>query len=105
MNQFDNDIPKHIKKKNSSTSKSSVKSKHKHEYVDCLLIKNGHPHKAEYCKFCGKINDLHFFETERTVNGMRRCLENNEVFEKYKDLEQFVVDDVFQKYVVLTENN
>ena len=85
MENLDNDIPKHRKKKQSSTSKSSVKSKHKHEYKEVVLIHNDKPHWATICKICGKIGDLHFFETE--------------VFEKYKDLENIVIDDIWQKYV------
>ena len=82
---IDNEIPKHRKKKQSSTSKSSTKSKHKHEYKEVLLIQNNRPHWATVCKICGKINDLHFFE--------------DEVFEKYKDLENIVIEDIWQKYV------
>lgn len=62
---FDNEVPKHIKKKKSSISKSREKSKHRHEYVDCLLIvDNKKPYKATYCKFCGKVNNVKFCETE-----------------------------------------
>ena len=82
---IENEIPKHRKKKQSSTSKSSTKSKHKHEYKEVLLIHNDRPHWATVCKICGKIGDLHFFETE--------------VFEKYKHLENIVIDDIWQKYV------
>ena len=82
---IENEIPKHRKKKQSSTSKSSTKSKHKHEYKEVLLIHNNKPHWATVCKICGKIGDLHLFETE--------------VFEKYKDLENIVIEDIWQKYV------
>ena len=82
---IDNEIPKHRKKKQSSTSKSSTKSNHKHEYKEVLLIHNDRPHWATVCKICGKIGDLHFCETE--------------VFEKYKDLEKYYIDDIWQKYV------
>ena len=106
MENINNEIPKYIKKKESSVSKSKVKSKHKHEYVDCLLVKdNDRPYKATYCKICGKIGNINFFETERTENGYFRILDNDEVFEKYKDLERFYIDDVWQKYVVLNKEN
>ena len=82
---IENDIPKHRKKKQSSTSKSGKKSKHKHEYKEVVLIHNDKPHWATVCKNCGKIGDLHFFETE--------------AFEKYKDLEKYYIDDIWQKYV------
>lgn len=56
MDYRQDEIPKHIKKKRSSVSKSKDKAKHKHEYEDCLLIENNkNPHKATYCKICGKI--------------------------------------------------
>ena len=100
---IDNEIPKHRKKKPSSASKSKEKSKHKHEYTECLLIHNNHPHRATYCKICGKIGDLHFFETERTEQGYYRSLDSDEVYEKYKDLEKIVIDDIWQKYVPINQ--
>ena len=106
MKNLDNEVPKHIKKKESSVSKSKVKSKHKHEYVDCLLVENDrYPHKAKYCKICGKIGDIKFFEAERTEDGYYMVLDTDEVFEKYKDLEKFYVDDIWQKYVMLDEES
>ena len=45
------------------------------------------------------IGDLHFFETERTEQGYYRNLDADEVFEKYKHLENIVIDDIWQKYV------
>lgn len=93
---FDNEVPKHIKKKKSSVSKS----KHRHEYIDCLLIEDdGKPHKATYCKICGKIGDIKFCETEKTDHGTYRMLNTQEVFEKYKEILQISVKDIFQKYV------
>ena len=106
MKNLDNEIPKYIKKKESSVSKSKVKSKHKHKYVDCLLIKdNDRPYKSTYCRICGKIGDIHFFETERTEDGYYRVLDTDEVFEKYKYLEKIYVEDIWQKYVVLDNEN
>ena len=95
---IDNEIPKHRKKKQSSISKSGTKSKHKHEYKEVLLIHNDRPHWATVCKICGKIGDLHFFETEKCEFGYR-SLDADEVFEKYNDLEKIVIDDIWQKYV------
>ena len=99
MKNLDNEIPKHRKKKQSSTSKSSTKSKHKHEYKEVLLIHNNSPHWATVCKICGKIGALHFFETEKTEEGYCIVLETDEVVEKYKHLEKYYIDDIFQKYV------
>lgn len=98
------EIPKHKKKKDSSVSKSQTKSKHKHIYSkDCLLIEGKEefkfPCRANYCEICGKIQNVHFFETERLDNGRCRALNSDEIYEKYKDLEQIRIDDIWQKYV------
>lgn len=98
-NMIDNEVPKHRKKKKSSVSKSGTKSNHKHEYRECLLIHDTHPHRAAYCKICGKIGDIHFFECEKREDGLYRQLDYDEVFEKYKDLEKIYIDDIWQKYV------
>ena len=100
---IENEIPKHRKKKQSSTSKSNTKSKHKHEYEPCLLIHNRHPHWATVCKICGKINDLHFFEIEHTEEGYYRSLGDDEMFEKFKDLEKYYIEDIWQKYVPISQ--
>lgn len=100
---IDNEIPKHRKKKHSSTSKSSTKSKHKHEYKEVLIIHNDKPHWATVCRICGKINDLHFFEGEKTDDGYYRSLDTDEVFEKYKDLEKYYIEDIWQKYVPISQ--
>ena len=99
---IENEIPKHRKKKQSSTSKSSTKSKHKHEYKEVLLIHNDRPHWATACKICGKIGDLHFYEAEKCEFGYRG-LDVDEVFEKYKDLEKIVIEDIWQKYVPISQ--
>ena len=101
MKTLDNEVHKHIKKKESSVSKSKEKSDHKHEYVDCLFIKDDYPQKGTYCKICGKIGDISFFELEEFESGFFRILDAGEVFKKYKDLEKIYIEGVFQKYVVL----
>ena len=100
---IENEIPKHRKKKQSSTSKSSTKSKHKHEYKEVLLIHNDRPHWTTVCKICGKIGDLHFFEAEKVEQGYYRSLGSDEVYEKYKDLENIVVEDIWQKFVPISQ--
>lgn len=97
---FDNEVPKHIKKKKSSVSKSKMKSKHRHIYEDCLLLEdNIRLHKSTYCKICGKVGEVKFFETEKTDYGAYRMLNSEEVFEKYKSLPQIHVEHIFQKYI------
>lgn len=100
---MDNDIPKYRKKKNSSTSKSCTKSKHRHQYKQCLLMKEHRPYRATYCTICGKIDDVRFGETERMENGMLRMLDDDEVIEKYRDLEQIEISDIWQKYIPIKE--
>lgn len=99
------DIPKHRKKKESSTSKAKNKSKHKHEYVECLLITGSdkRPHRSTYCKICGKIDNINFFETEKTEYGTYRGLDADEVYEKYKDLEKIYIDSIWRKYVSISK--
>lgn len=97
--------PKYRKKKESSTSKSKTKSKHKHEYVECLFINKSHPHRGTYCKICGKIGDIHFFEAERTDAGYYRQLDYDEVFKMYKHLDQVHLDDMFQRFVPISNED
>lgn len=98
---LENEIPKYKKKKESNLSKSKSKSKHKHNYKECLLIslEDDKPYYANYCEICGKINNLKFFETEKIENGHYRNLSKEEVYEKYKDLERFSVENIWQKYI------
>lgn len=97
---YDNEIPKHMKKKKSSVSKSREKSKHKHEYIDCILIDDDSlPHKAAYCKICGKVGDVKFFESEKTDYETYRMLNAEEILEKYKNLPLIHVSDIFQRYI------
>lgn len=99
---IEDEVGKHKKKKESSISKSDRKSKHKHEYKDCLLIdKDNYPHKAIYCEICGKINDVSFFESEKINERCYKFLNFKEVFEKYKNLEKFYVNSIWDKYVGL----
>ena len=101
INEIDEQI-KHKKKKPSTVSKSNEKSKHKHEYVDCLFIYDNRPLKGQYCKICGKINNINIFETEPLRDsGLSKMLTKEEVYEKYKDLEQIVISRISDKYIKL----
>lgn len=98
-----NEIPKYRKKK-SSKSKSENKSDHKHQYDDYLLVDaENRPYKAKYCIICGRINNVKTFETEKIDDGHFRMLDYNEVFQKYKDLKQFQVKDMWDKYISISE--
>ena len=92
-------VAKYIKKKDSSTSKSKYKSKHKHKYIDCLLIEKDRPYRSKVCEICGKIGDVIFFETKEYGLHSRIMMTDEEVFEKYKDLKQIEVNDIWDKYV------
>lgn len=103
---IDEDVGKYKKKKESNVSKAKRKSKHKHEYIDCLLIdKDDKPHKAKYCKICGKIDDIKFFEAKKLENNKYLVLEDEEIFNKYKDLEKFYVNSLLNKYVILNKGD
>ena len=97
--QINEEVPKYKKKKQSSTSRSTNKSKHKHQYKEVLFVKENRPHRGKYCTICGKIGHMNFFETEPTEQMYYRVLDSDEVYEKYKHLEQKRIEDVFQKFV------
>ena len=96
----ENDIPKYKKKTKSNCSKSKSKSDHKHQNMDCLLIADSKPYLASYCTVCGKIRSWNYC-LEKCEGGYRELFDE-EVFKKYKDLEQIAVKDLFVKYVPLT---
>ena len=123
----ENEIPKYLKSTESNISKSNRKSKHKHQYEECL-IKNksifaGKTHLNTglytYCTICGKINER-FKENKsivkdyiREVNspiGKYKCysrISDEELYEKYHNkLPVFFVEDIFkERYVNLKQNN
>lgn len=91
---FESEVSKYIKKKDSSGSKAKMKSNHRHDYVDCLFIDKGKPHKGSYCTICEEIGSWTYFETDLCINGFHRVLSDEEVFERYKGLEKIFVDNV-----------
>lgn len=99
MNEMRNkdfeDIPKYRKKANGNISKASYKSKHKHQYKDCLLIYDGRPYKAHYCTICGRARDWDICK-EKTEYGYLH-LPDELVFKRYKNLEQFEVSTLWGK--------
>lgn len=99
---------KYRKKTDSNISKSSKKTKHKHQYKGCL-IKYSFKYLGEtcyrvkpasYCTICGKIGDniLH-----RPVTEELKMLNTEEILKMNKDLEVFEIEDMRQKYVVLSD--
>lgn len=127
MNKIDfteQDAPKYLKQKESNTSKSSHKSKHKHQYEECLIqnkfifaektrLNTG---LYTYCTICGKINER-FKENKSIVKDYIRTVDtpigkcysrisDEELYEKYHDkLSVFFVKDIYkEKYVNLEQN-
>ena len=82
---WENDVPKHKKKKKSSVSMANIKSNHKHEYVDCMLMDKKLYLKAQYCTLCGKISGRQFFSIfSNEDNGDIETIEVEDVFyDKY----------------------
>lgn len=61
---MDLEIPKYLKRKENDISKANKKSKHKHQYEECLIRYKWnweenkiHTSLNSYCTICGKIND------------------------------------------------
>lgn len=123
----ENEIPKYLKSTESNISKSNRKSKHKHQYEECLIqYKSTFAGKTHlntglytYCTICGKINER-FKEGKsivkdyiREVNSpIEKCkcysrISDEELYENYHDkLPAFFVEDIFkEKYVDLEQNN
>ena len=113
----ENEIPKYLKQKESNISKSNRKSKHKHQYEECLIqydFLNTCLHT--YCTICGKIGDR-FKEDKSIVKNYRRIIDTpigkcyslitcEELYEKYHDkIPIFFVEDIYkEKYVDLEQN-
>lgn len=60
----DLEIPKYLKRKENDISKANKKSKHRHQYEECLIRYKWnweenkiHTSLNSYCILCGKIND------------------------------------------------
>lgn len=96
----ENEIPKYKKKSNKTTKKSN----HRHDYIDCLLLdkSSNHYHASQYCSICGKIGETKFLESEETPEGYHHILSDSEIVEKYKDYEIKEVEEIFKdRYVAL----
>lgn len=87
-----NEIARYKKKSN----KVIRKSKHKHEYKDCLFLdkSSGMYFKGYYCAICGKIGNFTIIETVRECGRMSRVLSQEELFDKYKSLKIKEVNNI-----------
>lgn len=117
MNKFENEVPKHMKKKNSNVSKSKEKSKHKHDYRECFLKYKFKKHDEKYntslgayCIVCGKLGDcpkdtvIEELKDKSSFDRAFISFRHNivEIEEKYKDvLPTFYMDDMMDKYIKL----
>jgi hypothetical protein len=95
---------KYRKKKQSNSSKAKARSDHKHIKKECLLIcsSNHQVYYSNYCTICGKIIDWQVpmvKEDSGRFGVMYRELSNEEILEKYKNLEVKEITDIFNKYV------
>lgn len=128
MDNFNQEIPKYKKNTGSNISKIKKRSKHKHQYEECLIqynMKIGLISKptalttslGSYCTICGKIGDR-FKEENSIVKDYRRIVEtpigrcyqmisSEELYERYHDkMPVFFVEDICkEKYVNLEQNN
>lgn len=118
----ENEIPKYLKSTESNISKSNRKSKHKHQYKECLIQyqfsfagkNNIQTQLCSYCTICGKIGDRlkdsivkDYIKSElhnrRTIYSV---MSGTELYEKYHNkMPVFFVEDIFkEKHVDLVQN-
>ena len=92
MNQItEQEIPKYLKQKESNISKANKKSKHKHQYEECLLqyrlnfkfnaFTQEQKDKintslSSYCTICGKIGEK-FKEEKSIVKDFRKTIDTS----------------------------
>lgn len=128
----DSEIPKYLKQKESNVSKVNKKSKHKHQYEECLIqykwnFKSNaftqeekeriHTSLSSYCTICGKIGgiiknskyqkEIDVLQKQRqTGSNFWISLSGEEIYKMYHDkLPVFFVDNIFtEKYVNLKQN-
>lgn len=118
------DIPKYYKSTESNISKSNRKSKHKHQYEECLIQYdsifagkiNRHTRLTGYCTICGKIGSVKNGKYETELEQLRKerqvdskfCvfISSEEIYERYHNkLPVFYIEDSLVDYVVLEQEN
>lgn len=122
----ENEIPKYLKSTESNISKSNRKSKHKHQYEECIIRykfsfmgkNNLHTELSSYCSICGKIGDR--FSKEKSIveektlhkqlpNGMKYLthMSGKEIYDQYHDILPVFNTEFSDKYIDLNqkENN
>lgn len=120
----ENEIPKYKKSKKSNISKSNHKSKHKHQYEECLIQYdstfvgkiNRHTRLTGYCTICGKIGSVKNGKYKAELEQLEKSRQDNsnflivisgeEIYERYHNkLPVFYIEDSFADYVVLEREN
>lgn len=123
-NQEIQEIPKYLKSKQSNTSKSNRKSKHKHYYEECLIqypiTFAGKTHICTrldgYCTICGKIGSVKNGKYKAELEQEEKLRQDNsnfliaisgeEIYKRYHNkLPIFYIKDSFADYVVLEREN
>ena len=120
----ENEIPKYLKSTESDVSKSNRKSKHKHQYEECLIQYEStfvgktrrHTILNAYCTICGKIGSVKNGRCEAELEHLRKSRQGNsksyvfisdeEIYERYHNkIPVFFVEDIYkEKYVDLEQN-
>ena len=129
----ENEIPKYLKSTESNISKSNRKSKHKHQYEECLIqykwnFKSNtftqeekeriHTLLSSYCTICGKIGGIiKNSKYQKEIDALQKqrqkgsnfwiSISSEEIYEMYHDkMPVFFVEDIYkEKYVVLKREN
>lgn len=129
----ENEIPKYLKSTESDVSKSNRKSKHKHQYEECLIqykwnFKSNaftqeekeriHTLLSSYCTICGKIGGIiKNSKYQKEIDALQKqrqkgsnfwiSISSEEIYEMYHDkLLVFFVEDIYkEKYVDLEREN
>lgn len=120
--EFENEIPKYIKSTESNISKSNRKSKHKHNYEECIIKyhfsfmgkDNLRTQLSSYCPVCGKIGGM--FNEEKSIvknytaektlpNGIKyySTINGEEIYEQYHDRLPVFYAEYSDKYVNLKQ--
>ena len=118
----DLEIPKYLKWKENDISKANKKSKHKHQYEECLIRYKWnweenkiHTSLNSYCTICGKINNkmknsivVDYMQKIDTPVGKRYIQISEDVlYQTYRGkLPVFFVEDIYKdKFVNLHNTN
>ena len=89
------------KKSSSDVSQAKRKSKHKHDYEECLVTEDGVKfHLASRCVICNKLGDVQFFVAEKVQDSQGRTVSvvmpQDKLMEKYGHLEKYRIGDFFK---------